>query len=273
MAKGDGVEVWAAALDGERPTWSLLTLGPGARGCELSLALLRHPDETAPAPWAVETLTHLARAHDDAERPSPTVVLESPRPETPGGAPTALAFTADAAFGALEGVPVWQVVPLQRDEARLVREWCPSGLLEVLRQVDPQLVADPERPSLLQSPRARQAIEARVTREGSSLGLMRARVSTLTKAKAAITWRLSSEAVEGVVALLKGRTAHQRPFVVQGPGRGVEVRPDVSTGAGEGGAAVLHLSQTASRQVRARLRARPGRYAFEALPDFTIEVV
>jgi hypothetical protein len=204
--------------------------------------------------------------------------LEEPEPMAPRSELHALTLGEDAAFPAIDAghgrAAVWQLVPLTRDEARLVREWRPSGLVELLRAVDPLLIVDPERASLLQSPRARLAIEQRVAREGSSLGALTAKVSSLTRTKGEATWRLSAEAVDGVLALLKGRTAHQRSFLVRGPGRGVEVRPgDVPAVEFGDGPPVLKLSQAASRQLRAQLRARPGRYGIDALPGFAIEVV
>ena len=118
-----------------------------------------------------------------------------------------------------------------------------------------------ERPSLLSSPRARLAIEQRVAREGSSLSHMRARVSSLSRAKGAATWKLSADGVETFIALLKGRTAHQRAFTVRGTGAPLEVRPGDCAAvepADEG--AVLKLSQVASRQLRSVLKASRARY-------------
>lgn len=274
------VEVWGAALATSRPHWHLVTCGLWKHGFELSLRVVRGRDEPAPPAWALALLQRQVQRAlaDDAAPPDATWCLEEPEPMAPESELGALTFTHDAALPALEApqrrATVWQLVPLTRDEARLVREWSPSGLVELLRAVDPLLIADPERGSLLQSPRARLAIEQRVAREGSSLGAMHAKVSSLTRAKAQATWRLSADAVDGVIALLKGRTAHQRPFLVRGAGVGVEVRPGdlPAVELGEG-PPVLKLSQAASRQLRAQLRARPGRYSIDALPGFAIEVV
>lgn len=279
-ARFGAVEVWSAAQSNLRPHWHLVTQGLWKRGYELSLRVVRGREEVAPPDWAMALVQRqVQRAlSDDAVPPDATWCLEEPEPMAPESELGALTLTGDAVLPALEAphgrATVWQLVPMTRDEARLVREWSPSGLVELLRVVDPLLVADPERGSLLQSPRARMAIEQRVAREGSSLGAMQAKVSSLTRAKAQATWRLSADAVDGVIALLKGRTAHQRPFVVRGMGVGVEVRPGDAPAVELGeGPPVLKLSQAASRQLRAQLRAKPGRYAIDALPGFTIEVV
>jgi hypothetical protein len=272
-------ELWSAARATPTPHWHLVSRGLWTSGFELSLKVVHAKDEVAPPAWAVALLERqvLRAADEGAATPDETCCVVEPSALSPGSELAALAFTPDP-LGPIvtpyAQVPTWQVVPLTRDEERVVREWSPSGLVEVLRAVDPHLVAHPERPSLLSSPRARQLIEQRVAREGSSLSSMRARVSSLNRAKGAATWKLSSDGVETFIALLKGRTAHQRPFIVRGTGAPLEVRPGDCAAvepADEG--AVLKLSQAASRQLRAVLKAKPGRYALEALPGFTLEVV
>lgn len=265
-----------------RPHWHLLTFGLWRRGFELSLRVAKGREDSAPPTWALALLERqIRRAQaDDAVAPDTNWCVFEAEPMVPGEESelAALAFAPDRQMpvicSASDRVPVWQLVPLTRDEARLVREWSPAGLLEVLAGVDPLLIADAARSSVLQSPRARQAIEQRVAREGSSLSSLHARVSSLSRTKDGATWRLSSDAVETFIALLKGRTAHQRPFTVRGAGAPLEVRPgDVAEfRSGEGGH-VLKLSQAAARQVRSLLRAKPGRYAFDALPGFALEVV
>lgn len=271
--------MWACAGAQVRPHWHLVTQGLWPRGFEVSLRVARARDEVAPPGWAVALVERQVKPLGDSPGSAPDetwcVVEGAPLVPDADSALSALAFSRDAAFAAL-GVPVWLLVPLTADEERLVREWSPQGLVELLRAGDPLLLADPERASLLQSPRARLAIEQRVAREGSSLAAMRARVSQVVRGKGGqATWRLSADAVDTVVALLKGRTAHQRPFTVHGAGTPLEVRPgDAAALAFQpDGPPVLKLSQAASRQLRAQLKARPGRYAIEALPGFAFEVV
>lgn len=277
VAANDGVTVWGHACAHVRPYWHLVTQGLWPRGFEVSLKVVRARDEVAPPGWAVALVERQAKQLGEAAgAPDASGCVVGTAPLVPEGesALSALAFSGDAAFAGL-AVPVWQLVPLTADEERLVREWSPAGLLDVLRAVDPLLLADPERGSLLQSPRARLAIEQRVAREGSSLSAMRARVSQVVRGKGGqATWRLSKDAVDTVAALLKGRTAHQRPFTVHGASTPLEVRPgDAAALELEPGGPVLKLSQAASRQLRAQLKARPGRYGIEAFPGFTVEVV
>ncbi len=189
----------------------------------------------------------------------------------------AFAITLDPSFGELrtahDFVPVLLAVGLTGDEAKLVREWSPQGLLEVLARVDPTLSTTLDRGSLLASPRARQAIEQRVEREGSSMGVLQAAVSELT-GKDRFVWKLDADAADAIMSLLKGRIGHQRPFTVKADGADLEVTPgDVPAISFDGEKATLKLTQTVARAVRSTLKARPGTYTWDALPALTVEVV
>jgi len=126
---------------------------------------------------------------------------------------------------------------------------------------------------LLTSPRARQAIEQRVEREGSSMGVLLARVSVASGAER-VTWTLDVDAAETVMSLLKGRIGHQRGFVVRSENFEVELTPSNQPGVTvEHARASLRLTQTTARQIRAVLKPRPGTYLLEAFPALTLEVV
>jgi suppressor of fused-like protein len=269
----NGVTVWLAMPRLGKPCWMLLTTGLWEHGVELSLRVPRQKDEVSPPSWATKLVGMLIEATTEGQVAgvhqslSLTRVLE--------GAPelTGCAFAPDPLLTAIEA-PFVSVTPLltlglMTDEERLVREWNPASLVDVLGKMDPALLTDPDRASMLQSPRARAQIELRVAQEGSSMQVMRAALSKVSGS----TWTLSVEAVPTLIGLMKGRLAHQRPFSVQGPTTLVHVLPaDVPAFSG-GAEPTLTLSQTGARQLRAQLRARPGRYQFEALPGFTLEVV
>lgn len=280
VATVSGVEVQAVAVGGARPFWHLLTRGLLVKGFELSLRVSRSPEETAPPAWAIEVLQHLVAAHR-AGTP-----LENGQVVSLGGklAPgldtemTAVALTLDPLFGQVETpkepVPVLAVVGVTPDEQRLVREWCPTGLLEVLAAGDRLLLTDPERQSLLSSPRARTIIETRAGREGSSMGVAWARHSSLAQRGNAIHWTLSTDAVETLTSLLKGRLGHQRPFSLRTPETRVEVRPAQACAVElERDALTLSLTQAAGQALRASLRAAPGTYQTDALPGLSVTVV
>lgn len=274
----DGVEVRLAAVTVGRPLWWVLTRGLFEKtGLELSLRLPRGKDEQAPPPFLAPLLSKLIGFAREG-RLAEGQLVEWPSPfgegvETDLGV---FAITVDPAFGTIrtahDAVPVLLAVGLTGDEARLVREWSPQGLLEVLGKLDPTLSTAVERASLLSSPRARQAIEQRVDREGSSMGLLIAERSELS-GKAHSTWTLDTRACDGLVSLLKGRLGHQRPFTVRSATSSVEVVPgETDSFTASGTQATLKLTQPSSRALRANLKPVPGRYRWDELPNLTIEV-
>lgn len=276
-----GVELRAALVTRERPHWHLLTAGLARAGVELSLRVARGKDEAAAPPWAVSLLRGLAERTLGGEvAPDALQCLTPAGGLGPEGATdlAALAFTVDPELHTLQTpfdtVPVLQAVPVTADEARVMREWSPPGLVEVLARVSPLLVTELERPSLLQSPRARQFIEQRVAREGSSLATLTAETSRATREGDVVTWRLSQEAVEPLTSLLKGRIGHLRGFTVRAGAATVEVvSADAPAVDLSPRSLTLRLSQPAARQLRATLRATPGTYTVEQLPKFALTVV
>lgn len=274
-----GVELRVTARSGAKPFWWLRTHGlSSVAGVELAMRVPQAKDEPqVPALFlpVIERLIGLAR-----ERQLHVgQIVRWPKPfgESTETDLEAFAITLDPSFGELrtahDFVPVLLAVGLTGDEARLVREWSPQGLLEVLSKVDPSLSTTLDRGSLLASPRARQAIEQRVEREGSSMGVLQAAVSELS-GKDRIVWKLDADAADAIMSLLKGRIGHQRPFVVKSDASDLEVTPgDLPAITVEGEKATLKLTQTVARAVRSTLKARPGTYTWDALPALTVEVV
>lgn len=275
------VTVLVAAVRGARPHWFFVTSGLWPRGIELCFKAPQRPEDVAAPQWAQDAFRALVETAASPDRPALTdsQVLRLNAPFAPGSEMTSLAFTAEPTLRPVvtphDALRPLLAVGLTRDEERIVREWSPTALLEVLAHADPLLLTDIERSSLLLSPRARTHIEQRVEREGSSLAAMWAATSALDTAAAGATWRLSAEAVETLVSLLKGRLGHHRSFAIHAAGAiTMEVAPAerpalVLTGA----TPRLELSQPAARQLRSVLRPKAGRYAIEALPTLTFEVV
>lgn len=279
----ESVAVVVAAERSPRAHWLYLTTGLWPRGLELCLKVPRRPEESAPPPWAIGAFRTLVGHAVAAGGPALTSaqVLTLGAPLAPGSEMASFAFLPEPSIGTVstphDEVVALLAVGLTRDEERIVREWSPQALLEVLRELDPLLATDLDRSSLLLSPRARTYIEQRVEREGSSLSVMWAQVSTVRGDGATSTWTLSADAVETFLSLLKGRVGHRRGFSVHAPGpAGLEVipadHPSLVVAAGEGPSR-LELSQPAARQLRAALRPKAGRYVIESLPALTIEVV
>lgn len=271
-----------AAVRGAKPHWLFITTGLWHRGVELCLKVPQRAEDVGPPAWALDTVRTLVGHAASADGPPLTSaqVLTLGAPFAPGSEMTSFAFVDESTLGSVvtphDTVHPLLAVGLTRDEERIVREWSPTALLDVLAQADALLATDIERSSLLLSPRARLHIEQRVEREGSSLSVMWAQRSSLVAAgPAAATWTLSSDAVETFVSLLKGRIGHHRGFAVHTTGSAsVDVAPaDRPSLTLTGDAGRIELSQPAARALRAALRPRAGRYAIESLPELTIEVV
>lgn len=277
--RDEQVTIHSGQISRGRPHWHLLTEGLGLKGFELSLRVQKEKDEVAPPAWAIAFLKTVAReAELSADTNQVLVLAQGVAPGTDSEL-AGVVFTRDpevAEFSTPHDphVPLLLAVPVTRDETRAVREWSPTGLIEVLSKLEPLLLTQLDRPSLLQSPRARTVIEQRMEREGSSLSSMSATTSLVSKTGDHVTWKLSADAVDTLSSLLKGRIAHQRPFsVVSG-----HTRVDVVNGAPahvDSGARhlTLHLTLVAARQLRSLLKNKPGSYTFDQLPNFTLTVV
>jgi hypothetical protein len=275
-----GVDVKVATIAQPRPFWLLRTHGLALKaGVEVALRVPRAKDDTELPGWVSPVLERLV-AHATDKRLSSGQIVRWPKPFGEGAETELEAFAigVDPTFGTVttphDTVPVLLAVGITGDEERLVREWSPHALLEVLSRLDPTVATTLDRPSLLASPRARLAIEHRVEKEGSSMGVLQARVSTASMVKNAVSWKLDAEAAGIVVSLLKGRIGHQRPFTVKSDDFELELAPgDQPAVSVEGNKASLKLNQVTARNMRATLKPRPGTYAWETFPNFTLEVV
>lgn len=269
-----------------RPHWHFLTEGLALGGYELSLRVQKEKDELAPPEWSTALLSTLIKDAKEgqlsADRNQVMVLADGVAPGTDTEL-SGVVFTDDpegpALSTAFDHVPVLLAVPVARDETRAVREWSPTGLVEVLAKVDPLLITLLDRPSLLQSPRARILVEQRMEREGSSLSTMTASVSQVSKTGELVTWKLSADGVDTLSSLLKGRIAHQRPFsvvsgnIVSGASRVEVVNGDPAVAQFDKKHLTLHLTLVAARQLRSLLKASPGTYTFDQLPNFALTVV
>lgn len=275
----EGVSIRSGAVARGRPHWHLLT--EGLAGYELSLRVQREKEEFGPPAWAVTLLsTLITRAKKGDLAPDADQVLVLAQGVAPGtdSELSGVIFTPDPEASAVvtdhDSLPVMAAVPVTRDETRTVREWSPTGLVDVLGKVDPLLITLLDRPSLLSSPRARLMIEQRMEKEGSSLSTMTASNSMASKSGDLVTWRLSVDGVGTFCSLLKGRIAHQRPFsVVSGASRVEVVNGDPSTAEFKKRQLTLRLTLVAARQLRSLLRSKPGSYTFDLLPNFALTVV
>jgi hypothetical protein len=110
-------------------------------------------------------------------------------------------------------------------------------------------------------------------KEGSSLSAMSAEVSEVSKTGPKVTWKLSVEAVESFISLLKGRIGHLRPFSVVAEGSRVElVNADACSVEFDKKTLTLKVTLVGARQIRSLIRAKPGTYTFDLLQNFELVV-
>ncbi|MDP1829827.1 MAG: suppressor of fused domain protein [Archangium sp.] len=281
VGRVEAVTISCGSLARGRPHWQLLTEGLAPQGYELSLRVQKEKDEFAAPPWAITLLSTLITRATEGQLSADTnqvmVLAQGVAPGTDSEL-FGVVFTPDPEAPAVitdyESVPLLLAVPVTKDETRAVREWSPTGLVEVLARVDPLLISLLDRASLLSSPRARILIDQRMEKEGSSLSTMTATTSQASKAGELVTWKLSADGVGTFCSLLKGRIGHQRPFsVVSGASRVEVVNGDPSLADFKKRQLTLRLTLVAARQLRSLLRSTPGNYTFEQLPNFAITVV
>lgn len=276
----EGVTIASAAINRGRPHWHLLTFGMGLDGLELSLRVVKGKEELAAPSWAVQLLTTLierAKAGALGADTNQVVQLAQGVAAGTGSDLGAIIFALDPELPALqtgrERIPVLLAVPVTRDEAQAVREWSPNGMIEVLSRLEPLLITDLGRSSLLDSPRARHLIDQRMEKEGSSLSSVTANFSEVGRAGNVVEWRLSADDVPTLISLLKGRTGHLRSFAIIAGSTRVDVVSADPTGTELADQQLtLKVNLLAARQLRAALRAKPGRYVVEALPNFALVV-
>lgn len=275
-----GVEIRVAAIARPRPFWWVRSHGLSSSvPAEVVLRVPRAPGESQPPAWSFPVLERLIAFAREGEL-APGQIVRWPKPFGEGTETDldAFAIAIDPSFGVIttahDTVPVLLAVGVTNDEVRLVREWSPEGLLEVLAKLDPTLSTTLDRASLLASPRARQAIEQRVEREGSSMGVLQARVCEGVVNKTSLSWKIDVDTADAILSLLKGRIGHQRPFIVRAATFELEFQPgDAPALTFDRLKATLKLTQTMARNLRATLKARPGTYTWEGLPALSLEVV
>jgi hypothetical protein len=275
-----GVEVRVAPVSRPRPFWSLRSHGLSSSvPAEVSLRVPRASGEPGPPAWSFPVVERLIAMAREGELAAGQIV-RWPKPFGDGNETEldGFAVSIDPSFSVIttphDSVPVLLAVGVTHDEVRLVREWSPEGLLEVLAKVDPTLCTTLERASLLVSPRARQAIGQRVEREGSSMGVLQARLCEGTVTKSTLSLKIDADTADAIISLLKGRIGHQRPFIVRAPSFEIEFLPgDAPALTFDRLKATLKLTQTMARNLRATLKARAGTYTWAELPAFGLEVV
>ncbi len=251
-------------------------------GFELTLRLVRAPDEDAPPPWALDFLQNLARyvfGSGNRFAPGHKMGLNGPIALDAGTKITAILFADDAELGAIESpfgaARFVQIVGITDDEYKLIQEWSTTGLVDMLKTQRPYLTTDLARGSLLDDPEVAAEVRRRVAAEGSSEDLSFGGDLTIEKREAGgVTLRLGALYAASLPRAMRGRLQHQRTYELRG--RGAQLRlapgPESSVVLDEDGA-TLTLAPALVAEIEHDLRdARSGTYTFAAFTGLEIVV-
>jgi suppressor of fused-like protein len=250
-------------------------------GFELTFRL-RRSDEPEPPAWPAALLRTVAQYvvftgealapghHVDAGGPLttavPTELTAALLVEDPELSPLSTAH-GEVKFHALVG--------LHPAELDLLVDWQPGPLTELLGRGHPNLVTDPQRPSLLADPAMRAEIERRITAEGSALeGYATELRWDAAPGGASVEISLAATAMEALRRVLRGRLGHGRPVTLEGDGGTVELVPGDAPGWQiRDDVLVITLTKEIAATWREELAEQPGGAFRALLSDLWVRLV
>jgi len=249
-------------------------------GFELTFRLARDL-ETEPPAWACNVLQNLARYVFRTGNPFGVghhVPLNGPIALGVETEIHSIAFALDPELGVHETpfgtVEFLQMVGITRDEAKAIKSWSSTGILELLAQRDPLMVTSLDRPSLLSEPSTRRAIQARTAAEGSSSAASFTTQLAFSHGDEGIMVRLGAIAIEDLTALMQGRIAFGREFSLLGRGNIVSFCPaDVSGFSIDTTEVIIDTTPELAREIVETVKPTRGVYRFETLPALALEVL
>jgi hypothetical protein len=287
----DGISVYRC--DRGTPHWHFVTYGfsdlheksgddPETSGFGFELTFrLRRGDEDAPPAWANNVLQNLARyvfRTGNAFGVGHHIPLNGP---IALGADTeihSVAFARDPELGEVKtpygAVEFLQMVGITRDEAKAIKRWSTSGMLEILAQRDPLMLTSLDRPSLLADPEMARVIEEHTRAEGSSSYASFVTQLEIEPDGENVVVRLGALAVEDLLAHMQGRIAFGRPCSLVGRGTVVSFLPaDTAAWSVDGDELTVEATPVLAREVTERVKPERGEYRFDSLPGFTLVVL
>jgi len=287
----EGISV--VPCDRGTPHWHFVTYGfsdlhdktsddPEQSGFGFELTFrLRRGDEQEPPPWAYNVLQNLARYVFRTGNPfgiGHHVPLNGPIALGVDTEIHSVAFALDPELGEIQTpfgkVEFLQMVGITRDEARAIKKWSSTGMLELLAKRDPLLITSLDRPSLLSDPATRAEIDARTAREGSSSAASFTTQLAYQHGDDRVHITLGAIAVDDLLALIQGRVLFDREFSLMGRGTIVSFRPGETAGFGlDAMELAIDTNEELARELLEKLRPARGVYEFEALPALTLEVI
>lgn len=287
----DGISIYAN--DAPVPHWHYVTYGfselyeketqnadLSGFGFELTFRLARRAGEGKPPTWPMNFLQNLARyvfSSGNAFAAGHHVNLNGPIALEEKTEIGAVVFARDPKLARAAGphgaFDFLQVVGLTMDEYALIKTWDSEALTGVLAAVDPLLLTDLGRPSLLRDAARAAEIHARVEKEGSSMASTYVDRLAITRSGKGAALILGALIVPDLVEMLAGRILHGRDFVLDGPEAELHLKPAAKASwTADDEVATLEIPDALAREMRSSLKAERGDYSWSALPGLTLRV-
>jgi hypothetical protein len=194
-------------------------------GFEFTFRVARDTGDTEPPIWAANLLQNLARyvfSSGNWFEPGHHMNANGPIRQGYETGLTALAFAEDPELGTIATphgrVQFLQVVGLTGDEYSAARQWDTDGVLGLLAERQPLLVTDLDRPSLMDDPAVRAAIETGRARDGSSTGLLMVAGFSWTAEQDTVRLRFKSVTTTAVAQAVCDRLPRGRSLVFENNG-------------------------------------------------------
>jgi len=246
-------------------------------GFEFTFRLARdtgEPPDAQPPMWALSFLQNLARYvvnTGNVFEPNHYMDLNGPIALETQTAITAAFFASDPQLpeittpnGRLKFV---QVVGVTGDELSAAQAWDVEKFIATLSRVNPMLVTDLVRRSILDDPAIAEAVRRGQRSDGSSTGVLyNDNVAWSEPAAGRLEITLGAKQADALKMLLAGRVPFGRPFVLQGPNAAVEFKPAEMVAwqpRGDGGVTV-DVTPAAAQQLIDHIRPKQGLYALDA---------
>lgn len=248
-------------------------------GFELTIRVARPAGEEKPPSWTLNLLQNLARyvfETGNAFGAGHHMPLNGP---ICLGSPTAIwavTFAPDPElkeFRSEFGRAVFlQIVGVTMDELELVKDWNAESFHRSLSELNPLLLTDLARASILADPARSSALRARADAEGSSMVSTYAQ-KILFRPGPPVECEIGALWIDSVRRGVKGRLLHGRPFDLIGENSVLKLVPGDRAGLKlRENELSLIVPPSLAKEILSTLQPRRGEYRFPSLPGFVLKV-
>lgn len=259
--------------ESEDPEWS-------GFGFEMTFRLLTYDIDKEPPTWPLNVLQNLARyvfQSGNIFQAGHSLPFNGP---ILLGSPTKIRggfFVSDDLLGNLETpngrVEFLQLVGCTEDEILELKRWNAVGFEATMRQVNPRLLTDLDRDSIVDDPQLAQQILDGAREEGSETDVIytqEIRIETSTDGRR--TLHLPAIVVADLVGILPGRLRFDRPFYLQSQAALIGVFPTSQPAPEEADQRTATLRLTPEEVDLIAESVRPVRGQYPINPTLTIEI-